>query len=299
MYVLISVTRGELEIYTSYHKTKKEAIDAMVEDMKTSCGFKSIDEIVDAADAGKCTFSDDGAWAQTLQYQAGTWLIEEIPEKSLNEKEQNNTETTTETLKKICECLSETKTKLNEYQQKIASKILNSEYTEPELENIVNTMANIKNMITEIKYMSSKYEENKEKPITDDTETIYSFTDDKEKMYDFFRMPKDAFLRSYSYLTEKEYDATTEEVNKMTPREIIKEFGYPVSPVDTGELLGQIIDIFEDFLEEKKIVIKNPERDEDLDLDPENLVNIYGSDYGQLQDEIHDTLAHWNILQQR
>lgn len=40
------------------------------------------------------------------------------------------------------------------------------------------------------------------------------FTDDEEKMYDFYRMSKDDFLRSYSYLTEEEYDATKDAVNK-------------------------------------------------------------------------------------
>ena len=33
-----------------------------------------------------------------------------------------------------------------------------------------------------------------------------AFIDDKEKMYDFFRMKKEDFLKSYSYLTEKEYE---------------------------------------------------------------------------------------------
>lgn len=34
------------------------------------------------------------------------------------------------------------------------------------------------------------------------------FTTDWEKMYDFWRMTKDEFLDSYSYLTEEEYDST-------------------------------------------------------------------------------------------
>lgn len=34
------------------------------------------------------------------------------------------------------------------------------------------------------------------------------FCDDKEKMYDFLRMSKEDFLKSYSYLTEYEYDET-------------------------------------------------------------------------------------------
>lgn len=34
------------------------------------------------------------------------------------------------------------------------------------------------------------------------------FLDDPEKMRDFYALSKDEFLRSYSYLTEDEYDIT-------------------------------------------------------------------------------------------
>ena len=39
-----------------------------------------------------------------------------------------------------------------------------------------------------------------------------SFTDDKEKMKDFCILSKIEFLKSYSYLTELEYDLTQQEV---------------------------------------------------------------------------------------
>lgn len=42
----------------------------------------------------------------------------------------------------------------------------------------------------------------------------HPFTDDDEKMQDFYSLTKDEFLASYSYLTEEEYDATEREVNK-------------------------------------------------------------------------------------
>tara|TARA_R100000900_G_scaffold146288_2_gene135473 strand:- start:703 stop:855 length:153 start_codon:yes stop_codon:yes gene_type:complete len=40
-----------------------------------------------------------------------------------------------------------------------------------------------------------------------------SFTDDKEKMKDFYILSKIEFLKSYSYLTELEYDLTQQEVS--------------------------------------------------------------------------------------
>lgn len=43
---------------------------------------------------------------------------------------------------------------------------------------------------------------------------ITPFIDDGEKMRDFFALTKEKFLDSYSYLTEEEYDATTEYVKE-------------------------------------------------------------------------------------
>jgi len=39
-----------------------------------------------------------------------------------------------------------------------------------------------------------------------------SFTDDVDKMKDFYTLSKKEFLQSYSYLTELEYDLTKKEV---------------------------------------------------------------------------------------
>lgn len=63
-----------------------------------------------------------------------------------------------------------------------------------------------------------------------------------------------------------------------------------------AEFKGQLIDIFEDFLDERGIVIPNSERDEDEDLDPEEAANIYGSDYDELADKLMDTLERWGLL---
>ena len=40
------------------------------------------------------------------------------------------------------------------------------------------------------------------------------FTDDEEKMRDFFILTKEEFLASYAYLTEEEYDLTKEAVDE-------------------------------------------------------------------------------------
>ena len=64
-----------------------------------------------------------------------------------------------------------------------------------------------------------------------------------------------------------------------------------ISNEDTSEFLGRIIDIFEDFLEEKGINIDNPEKEEDDDA-----AIIYGSDYGILQDRLTDLMKIWEII---
>lgn len=46
------------------------------------------------------------------------------------------------------------------------------------------------------------------KPIREIVGDVWGFLHDEEKMYDFVRMSKEDFLRSYSYLTDYEYEAT-------------------------------------------------------------------------------------------
>lgn len=73
-----------------------------------------------------------------------------------------------------------------------------------------------------------------------------------------------------------------------------------LSNSDRMEMLGCIIDIFEDWLEEKGITsqdIPNPEREEnEMDLDGENAVIIYGSDYDFLTSGIESVLINNGIL---
>ncbi len=55
------------------------------------------------------------------------------------------------------------------------------------------------------------------------------------------------------------------------------------------EFIGQIIDIFDDFLEEKGINIPNEEKEES-----ENPAVFYGSDYGEVQSQIESLLYNWS-----
>ena len=68
---------------------------------------------------------------------------------------------------------------------------------------------------------------------------------------------------------------------------------------DKLEFLGQIIDIFEDFLDEKGIKIDNPDRDRDAIEDAAcGDTNIYGCDYGYLSDRIESTMTNWGFFKE-
>lgn len=68
-----------------------------------------------------------------------------------------------------------------------------------------------------------------------------------------------------------------------------------VSENDNPEFIGQIIDIFEDFLEEKGIQIENPEKEQE----PEGAAIIFGSDYGDLQTRLEDMMNQWGVTKER
>ena len=61
---------------------------------------------------------------------------------------------------------------------------------------------------------------------------------------------------------------------------------------DKAEFLGQIIDIFEDFLEERGVMFPNEERDQD----PDNAAIIYGTDYGYLSEELETLMIGWDLM---
>ena len=64
------------------------------------------------------------------------------------------------------------------------------------------------------------------------------------------------------------------------------------------EFICDVIEMFEDFLEEKGITIENPEKQEAIDdgEDSELICNIYGTDYGWLQSEIEASLKFWELI---
>lgn len=70
-----------------------------------------------------------------------------------------------------------------------------------------------------------------------------------------------------------------------------------INEMNKPELIGNIIDIFEDFLDGKSVIIPNPERDEDPELDAESSANLYGEDYDSLSTSLENLLRSWDIIE--
>lgn len=122
--------------------------------------------------------------------------------------------------------------------------------------------------------------------------TVTYFADDVEM---FMIHAKDAVKNGKIISIEAEYI-------RETPIEVVKvakDCGVPIiemkeHPVielpaeDESEFIGQIVDVFEDFLEEKGIIIANDEKDGD-----EDDAIIYGSDYDEIADGIREIISRW------
>ena len=67
---------------------------------------------------------------------------------------------------------------------------------------------------------------------------------------------------------------------------------------EVQEFIGQIIDIFEDFLTDRKVTLNNPEIVAEIEagVPAEGIALIYGSDYGDLQTALENMLGAWGVI---
>lgn len=73
------------------------------------------------------------------------------------------------------------------------------------------------------------------------------------------------------------------------------ELSVSIPSRDQPEFLGQIIDIFEDFLDSKGSF--GHKRVLDTELVLENVVNIHGADYDELTAKLRETFCNWGVFQ--
>ena len=70
----------------------------------------------------------------------------------------------------------------------------------------------------------------------DNQEEGFDFIDDWEKMVDYFQMSKEEFLKFYSYLSEKDYEATDDRVVRQGLRlEDVTNVGVNCKAIKKGE----------------------------------------------------------------
>ena len=130
---------------------------------------------------------------------------------------------------------------------------------------------------------------------------IKEIFNNNEKTNDYLTLSKKEFLDKYPAITKTDYDELRQSIYNMDLKDYVKHFmpnpkHIPVTREDEPEFIGQFIDIFEDFLDEKGIVIPNQKRDFEEDLEPEESANIYGEDYDFLEQEIKKVLIRWEII---
>ena len=66
---------------------------------------------------------------------------------------------------------------------------------------------------------------------------------------------------------------------------------------DKTELIGGIIDIFEDFLDKKGVTLESPKKSYEMELDGSTNANIYGSDYDSISDSLEALLRNWKVIE--
>lgn len=75
---------------------------------------------------------------------------------------------------------------------------------------------------------------------------------------------------------------------KYAFQSVLKE---PLTQADKAELFGQMIDVFEDFLDEKHVWFKNNERE-----DTEDAAIIFGTDYDAIVQKLKGILEAWSLI---
>lgn len=74
---------------------------------------------------------------------------------------------------------------------------------------------------------------------------------------------------------------------------VIRDTKNMIGQNDKTELIGGIIDIFDDFLYEKDVTLEAPEESDEMELGG----NIYGSDYDSISDSLKALLRSWKVIE--
>lgn len=93
---------------------------------------------------------------------------------------------------------------------------------------------------------------------------------------------------------------TTLSDGAVTPIEaelVIRDAKNMIGQNDKTELIGGIIDIFEDFLDKKGVTLEPPKKSYEMELDGCTNANIYGNDYDSISDSLEALLRSWKVIE--
>ena len=123
---------------------------------------------------------------------------------------------------------------------------------------------------------------------------------------DVFEHLGDIYLKvEYSFKNNNAYNLNTGKFATLsdsivTPLEaelVIRDTKNMIGQNDKTELIGGIIDIFEDFLDKKGVTLEPPKKSYEMELDDSTNANIYGSDYDSISDSLESLLRGWKVIE--
>lgn len=121
-----------------------------------------------------------------------------------------------------------------------------------------------------------------------------------------FEYSGDIYLKvEYSYENNNAYNLNTGKFATLsdsivTPLEaelVIRDTKNMTGQNDKTELIGGIIDIFEDFLDKKGVTLEPPKKSYEMELDGSMNANIYGTDYDSISDSLESLLRSWKVIE--
>lgn len=126
-----------------------------------------------------------------------------------------------------------------------------------------------------------------------------------EKLKDTYDSNKEELISMendfYANITDEDPEMSFEQGYNNALEYVFKLLGIEYAPKvfdensnDKAEFKGQIVDIFEDFLDENGYDLKNKDRDAAIEeaADEDELAHIYGEDYDRIADAVESVLRN-------
>lgn len=107
----------------------------------------------------------------------------------------------------------------------------------------------------------------------------------------------DADYNAYNLNTYRFVTLSGDAVIPIEAELVIRDTKNMTGQNDKTELIGGIIDIFEDFLDKKGVTLEPPKKSYEMELDDSTNANIYGSDYDSISDSLESLLRGWKVIE--